>query len=332
MLRFESPYYFLLLSAIPAAVIFHRNRRTHPAMGVPGLSTVMHVKFSAALKLRWIMPFLKYAVFGLLVIAMARPQHGTQHMSILTEGINIMLAVDLSESMAALDFKRDDKIVNRLEAAKGVIRGFISKRTGDRIGMVVFGSEAYTQLPLTRDYSTIATILDNLEIGAAGKSTALGDALGISLKRLEDIKSQSNVIILLTDGQSNAGELAPQLASEIASEKGVKVYTIGVGTKGRAPFLVNHPVFGKRYVHQQVNIDENTLKDIAAKTGGLYFRAENTEGLKEIYDTIDKMEKTDVKVKTFADYKELYSYFLIPAFMLLVVWIVLSNTRYLRVP
>lgn len=332
MLRFESPYYFLLLSAIPAALIFHRRRRTRPAAGLPELSAMMQVKSSAVLKFRWIPALLNYAAFGLLVIALARPQYGTRQLSILTEGINIILAVDLSESMAALDFKRDGKMINRLEAVKGVIRDFISKRTGDRIGMVVFGSEAYTQLPLTRDYSIIVSILDRLEIGAAGKNTAIGDAVGISLKRLEDIKSKSKVIILLTDGQSNAGELSPRVATEIAVEKGVKIYTIGVGSKGRAPFLIMDPVFGKRYAYQQVDIDENTLKAIADKTGGFYFRAENTEGLQKIYDTIDKMEKTDVKVKTFADYKELYSYFLIPALGLLVVWIVLSNTRYLRVP
>ena len=198
--------------------------------------------------------------------------------------------------------------------------------------MVVFGTHAYTQLPLTRDYNTIASILDRLQIGAAGPNTAIGDAIGISLKRLEDVKSKSNIIILLTDGESNSGELSPQIATELAAQKGIKIYTVGVGTRGQVPFLIKDPVFGERYVLQQVDIDEDTLKDIATKAGGMYFKAENTEGLQQIYNTIDTLEKTEVKIKTFAEYNELYRYLLIPAFILLGAWIVLSHTRFMRVP
>jgi len=243
-----------------------------------------------------------------------------------------MLAVDVSESMAALDFKRKGKVVNRLEAVKGVVSEFISNRTGDRIGMVVFGTNAYTQIPLTRDYNTISTILDRLKIGVAGKSTAIGDAIGISLKRIEDFKSKSNVIILLTDGRSNTGELSPKVAAGIAAQKQVKIHTIGVGSKGKVPFLIKHPLWGDRYVYQRVDIDEETLKEIASETGGLYFKARDTEKLQQIYDTIDKLEKTEVKVKIYAEYRELYHYFLIVGFMLMIFWIILSNTRFLRVP
>ena len=154
-----------------------------------------------------------------------------------------------------------------------------------RIGLVVFGSQAYTQLPLTRDYDTISTILEQLNIGAAGKSTAIGDAIGISLKRLEDIEGKSNIIILLTDGQSNSGVLSPEAAVEIAAQKKVKIYTIGIGGKGEAPFRVNLPGYGDRYVYQKVDMDEETLKDIAEKTEGIYFRAENLGRLENIYDT-----------------------------------------------
>jgi len=267
-----------------------------------------------------------------MIIAMARPQWGTQQIDISTEGVNIVLTTDLSGSMAALDFKLKGKIVNRLEAVKSVVSDFISKRMSDRIALVVFGTNAYTQLPLTRDYNTIASILERLQIGAAGDNTAIGDAIGISLKRLEDVKSKSNIIILLTDGQSNTGELSPENAADIAVQKKVKIYTIGVGTRGEAPFLVRHPVLGERYVYQKVDMDEKTLKNIADKTGGLYFRAEDSEGLKKIYDTIDKLEKTEAKVKSFAEYKELYPFFLFPAFVLLVLWIILVNTRFLSVP
>jgi Ca-activated chloride channel family protein len=322
----------MLLAVIPAAIMYRKRRRVHPAMGFSSVSSIRDIRPSLLLRFGWIVPFVKYAALCLMIIAMARPQWGTQRLSVATKGINIVLAVDLSESMAALDFKREGKIVNRLEAIKGVVHDFISKRSGDRIGMVVFGTEAYTQLPLTRDYNTISSILERLKIGAAGKRTAIGDAIGISLKRIEDIESKSNIIILLTDGQSNSGELSPESATAIAVEKKVKIYTIGVGSRGKAPFLIRHPVLGERYVYQQVDIDEETLNTIAEKTGGLYFRAENTEGLQQIYDTIGKLEKTEIKVKRFAEYKEFYRYLLIPAFVLLGFWILLINTRYLRVP
>jgi Ca-activated chloride channel family protein len=332
MLRFASPYFFLLFLIIPIAIFYRHRRQIHPSMGLSDLSLPRSFQPSPFLIMGWILPVLKYAALCLLIVAIARPQSGTRKENILTEGINIILAVDLSGSMAALDFRQSGKIVNRLEAVKGVVHEFISKREGDRIGLVVFGDNAYTQLPLTRDYNTIASILERLEIGAAGKSTAIGDAIGISLKRLEDIKSKSNIIILLTDGQSNSGELSPETATEIAVQKKVKIYTIGVGTRGEAPFLIKDPLFGERYVYQRVDIDEDTLRHIADKTGGLYFRAEDTEGLQNIYDTIDRLEKTEIKVETFAEYNELYPYFLIPAFVILSLWIILSNTRFLRIP
>lgn len=332
MFRFESWYFLLLLAVVPAAILLKKRRQLHPVMGLPALSAVHSIRRSAFLKLHWIMPVLKYTALGLAIAAMARPQWGTRQVSVLTEGVNLVLAVDISESMAALDFKQGGKIVNRLEAVKTVINEFISKRSGDRIGLVVFGTHAYTQMPLTRDYNTISAVLERLKIGAAGKSTAVGDAIGISLKRLEDIKSKSNIIILLTDGQSNTGELSPQTATEIAVQKGVKIYTVGVGSKGKARFLIQHPLLGERYIYQHVDFDEDTLKFISKETNGIYFRAKDSKSLQKIYDTIDELEKTKVKVKTFAEYRELYIYLLAPSFLLLVIWVILSNTRFLRVP
>ena len=301
-------------------------------MGVSGLLGVKAIQSSVALKLRWMVPAVKYTALCLMIIAMARPQWGTRQVNIKTEGINIILAVDLSESMAALDFMVKGKVGDRLEAVKGVVSDFISKRDGDRIGMVVFGTHAYTQIPLTRDYNTLLSVLDRLKIGAAGKSTAIGDAIGISVKRIEDIESKSNIIILLTDGRSNAGELSPDIAADIALEKNIKIYTIGVGSKGKAPFLLKDPLWGERYVYQRVDIDEDTLKEIAEKTKGLYFRADDTQKLNEIYDTIDRLEKTEVEIKTHAEYRELYHYALTAGFILLAMWVVLTHTRFLRVP
>ncbi len=333
MFRFATPYFFLLLAVLPPALLYSRRKRIHPVMGISAVASVRDIPGSILLRTgRIVLPFMKYLVLILVIIALARPQWGTRHVSILTEGINIVLAVDISESMAALDFKSNGKIVNRLEAVKNVINDFISKRSGDRIGMVVFGTHAYTQVPLTRDYHAIASVLKRLEIGAAGKSTSIGDAIGISLKRLEDLKSVSNVIILLTDGRSNSGELSPETAVGIAVDRGVKIYSVGVGSRGKVPFLVNHPLLGQRYVYQRVDIDEKTLKHIAEQTGGLYFRAEDSEKLKDIYDKIDRLEKTEVKVKTYAEYREFYMYFLVAAFIVLSLRIILSNTRFLRVP
>ncbi len=330
--RFASPIFLWLLVLVALAAIHRRRRRLSPSLGVPSLVSLRSLAPSPALRAAWLVDLLKYGALVLMILALARPQWGTRRESLRTEGVNIVLAVDLSESMAALDFRRGGKIVNRLEAVKGVVRDFIAKRRGDRIGMVVFGTNAYTQLPLTRDYAAIASILERLEIGAAGEATAVGDAIGISLKRLADIESRSNLIILLTDGQSNAGELAPTVVAEVAAQQGVKIYTIGVGTRGKAPFLIHDPVFGDRYVHQRVDIDEETLKAVAEQTGGMYFRAEDTEGLAEIYNTIDRMEKTEVEMEVYAEYREVYPHLLAPALLLLGLWVLLTNTRYLRVP
>ena len=332
MFRFAHPYFFVLLLIIPAAVLFRSRKRFDPVMGMTTLSGLAGFRPSWAALLYRFLPILKYAALILMIAAMARPQWGTRQVDMTTEGINIILAIDISESMAALDFKQGGDVVNRLTAVKGVVNDFISKRKGDRIGMVVFGSEAYTQIPLTRDYHTITTVLDRIEIGAAGKSTAIGDAIGISVKRIADIKSKENVIVLLTDGRSNSGELSPEMAADIAAEKNVKIYTVGVGSKGKVPFLVHHPLWGDQYVYQRVDIDEGTLKEIAEKTGGRYFRAQDTEKLKSIYDTIDALEKTEVKVKIYSQYNEWYMYLLVPGFVLMVCWIILVNTRFLRIP
>jgi len=332
MFRFASPYFFLILIVIPVVVLLGRRQSMRPALRDPAVALVRSISGSLALDLKWVVPFIKYTALILMVVALARPQWGTRKTNILSKGINIILAVDVSESMAALDFKRGKKIVNRLEAVRAVIHDFIGQRTGERIGVVVFGTHAYTQVPMTRDYNTIDTILERINIGSAGKSTAVGDAIGISLKRLKDVKSASNVVILLTDGRSNAGELTPPAAAEIAAQLGVKIYTIGVGGRGRVPFLVKHPLLGDRYVYRQVDIDEGALKSIAEKTGGAYFRAEDTKGLEGIYATIDRMEQTEVKINTYAEYRELYIYVLIPAVLFLTLWCILCNTRYLRVP
>lgn len=338
MFRFASPYLLSLLILLPVVIYKrHGGRFRRPFVSEMNFSSLAFLEEDKFPKTwAWIaarfLPTLKYAAFLLMILALARPQWGTEKVNVTTEGVNIVLALDLSESMAALDFTRDSRIVTRLDAVKAVVNDFIMKRDGDRIGMVVFGSEAFTQLPLTRDYDTISFMLERLKIGAAGSSTAIGDAMGISLKRLEDIESKSNIIILLTDGRSNSGELSPETAATIAAERGVKIYTIGVGKEGKAPFLVKDPLMGERYVYQRVDMDHETLKKIAKTTGGTFFVAQDIDSLEKIYEMIDTLEKTEVEVKRWAQYRELYPWLLLPASGLIALFILLSGTRLIRFP
>ncbi|MDY0375694.1 MAG: VWA domain-containing protein [Desulfobacterium sp.] len=332
MFKFASPGFLTLLLFIPLVVLFRAERSRPAAVNSSDLTMLKPPPTTPFLILSRALPLVKYSALILLIIALARPQFGTRSMNVKTDGINIILALDLSGSMAALDFKLEGSIVNRLDAVKSVIKDFVMGRSNDRIGMVVFGSEAFTQLPLTRDYDTLAFVLSRLTIGAAGPQTAIGDAIGISLKRLEDVESKSNVVILLTDGKSNSGEITPEAASQIARARGVKIYTIGVGQKGKAPFLVNDPLFGERYVYQMVDMDYDALREISAMTGGEFFEARDTDSLKQIYRMIDSLEKTEVEVKAFAEYDDLYLWFAGTALALLSLLIVLSNTRLLRIP
>ena len=331
MFRFASPLFLLLLFVVALVWFLKFRKKSAGHIKVSSLKGVEPLSRSVMVTLSRLVPFLKIIALILLILALARPQWGDKKINVTTQGVNIILALDLSESMRALDFKKDNKIVTRLEAVKTVVRDFIMKREGDRIGMVVFGSNAFTQLPLTRDYNTIAFILDRLKIGAAGPRTAIGDAIGISLKRLEDIESKSNIIILLTDGKSNSGELSWQDATKIAVQRKVKIYTIGVGTKGEAPFLVEG-LFGKRYVYQKVDVDLDALKTIARQTQAGFFEAGDLTSLGQIYEMINNLEKTKVDVEKWVEYKELYPGLLVMGLILFLIYIVLTNTRFLRVP
>jgi Ca-activated chloride channel family protein len=268
---------------------------------------------------------------GLCVIALARPQAGQKETEILTEGIDIVLCLDTSGSMRALDFEREGRRTDRLEVVREVVKAFIQKRQNDRIGMVVFGEQAFTQCPLTMDYGVLLSFLDRIEIGMAGDSTAVGSALATGVKRLKEVPGKSKVVILVTDGRNNAGRIAPETAAEIARTYEVKVYTIGVGVEGDSPFLME-TLFGKRYVYQKVDLDEETLKHIADVTGGAYFRAEDTASLEKIYEQIDEMERTEAKVKEYMEYEELFAQFAFPGLLLILTGFVLENTRFRKIP
>jgi len=329
--RFADPWLLILLLAVPLMVFYELKKMGSSRIRFSSLETLKALKPARSLAWRKVLLVMRCAAMSLFIMALARPQSGTTSTEIITEGVDIMLCLDTSGSMNALDFQLDNKRVNRLQVVKKVVDEFIRGRQNDRIGMVVFAEEAFTQCPLTLDCGVLLSFLDRLEIGMAGDTTAIGSALATCVKRLKDLKSKSKVIILLTDGRNNTGTISPATAADIAKTHGIKVYTIGVGTEGEAPFLVDS-LFGKQYVYQKVDLDEETLKEIAQKTGGRYFRATNTEALKTIYQQIDKMEKTEAKVKEYMEYDELFTYFLIPALCLIILEILLANTRFMKIP
>ena len=326
--RFEDPWFLILFLIIPYLVWKRKEQHT---ISYSSLEILQNIRAVQVGFLSTIPLVLRLFAITLFIIALARPQEGYKRTEILSMGVDIIMALDTSGSMQALDFIKNEKRDTRLAMVKDVVSKFIENRTNDRMGMVVFGSEAYTQCPLTLDQNILQSFLSKLDIGMAGDSTAIGSAVGIAVKRLKDLKSDSKLIILLTDGRNNAGNLAPLQAAQTAKAFGIKIHTIGVGTRGKAPFLVNS-IFGQRYVYQEVDIDEVTLKEIAKITGGQYFRATDLESLESIYKQIDKMEKSEVKVFDHSEYTELFHYFLIPAILFLLFEIILSNTLLRRLP
>jgi|TARA_B100001559_G_C16491490_1_gene618633 Ca-activated chloride channel family protein len=326
--RFEDPWFLILFLIIPYLVW---KRKEQATISYSSLEILQNIRAIQVGFLSTIPLVLRLFAISLFIMALARPQEGQKRTEILSMGVDIMLALDTSGSMKALDFIQNDKRDTRLTMVKDVVSKFIENRTNDRMGMVVFGSEAYTQCPLTLDQNILQSFLRKLDIGMAGDSTAIGSAIGIAVKRLKDLKSDSKLIILLTDGRNNAGNLAPLQAAQTAKAFGIKIHTIGVGTRGKAPFLVNS-IFGQRYVYQEVDIDEDTLKEISKITGGQYFRATDLESLKLIYKKIDQMEKSEVKIFDHSEYTELFHYFLIPAILILFLEVTLSNTIFRRLP
>jgi Ca-activated chloride channel family protein len=331
MIRFEDPWLLFFLIIIPVLIFYQWKGVGKSRVRFSSLGTLKQLKRSSSLLMHYVLVLLRCLALVLLIIALARPQSGTKASEVLTEGIDIMLCLDTSGSMQALDFKWKNERHNRLEVVKKVVSDFIKGRTNDRIGMVVFGEEAFTQCPLTLDYGVLLNFLDQVEIGMAGDSTAVGSALATCVNRLKERKSKSKVIILLTDGRNNAGSISPQTAAEIAKTFAIKVYTVGVGTEGEVPFLVD-TIFGKKYMYQRVDLDEETLKEIAAITGGSYFKATNTEALEEIYKKIDKLEKTKVEVKEYMEYEELFGWFLLAGLLCILLEAILRNTRFRKIP
>ncbi len=284
--------------------------------------------------LRLLTRALRVATLGLLIVALARPQIATDESPIYSEGIDIMLAIDTSGSMNAVDLDADRPIRerrSRLEVVKDVVEAFVTRRPADQIGMVVFGSWAYTQCPLTLDHSILGRFIEELRIGVAGRSTAIGDAIGIAVKRLRDSTAESRVLILLTDGENNSGKLDPQKAAEIAKTFGIRIYTIGAGTRGEAP-VIDNGLLGPRVSMVTSSIDDEALQQIADTTGGSYFRAEDVRALAEVYAQIDEMEKSTIERDALREYVDLYPRYLGAALILVLLELAILATRLRSIP
>jgi Ca-activated chloride channel family protein len=329
MFRFAYPQAFLLLLLLVPLFYFElRSKRKRRSIAFSSTGLLSESGLVADPFKRHGKTVLRVLVLLLITTAAARPQTGRSESSIRTEGIDIMLVLDTSGSMQAQDFQPK----NRLFVAKEVVKEFIPKRKHDRIGLVVFSAQALSQCPLTLDYNVLLGLVDKVDFGMLEDGTAIGVALATACNRLKDSKAKSRVVVLLTDGQNNAGMISPATAADIAKSLGIKVYTIGVGTRGYAPFPVEDPVFGRRLVQIQVDIDENTLQEIAKKTGGEYFRATDTEELRKIYDHIDQLEKSTIETKTFTNYTDKYLIFAVPALLLLALELGLAESVLREVP
>ncbi|MGW8265137.1 MAG: vWA domain-containing protein [Longimicrobiales bacterium] len=329
MFRFEDPLVLLLLLLIPA-LIWGQARwkvRRYAALRYSSVEGVARIGKGRSRWAHRIPGIIRLLALAALIVALARPQTGVTTETILTEGIDIVLSMDVSSSMLAEDLEP-----NRLEAAKGVAAAFVEGRRNDRIGLVAFAGEAYTQAPLTLDYGVIVSLLGELEEGMIEDGTAVGMGLATAVKRLEASDARSKVVVLLTDGRNNRGEIGPNTAAQMAQALGVRVYTIGAGTRGSARVPVNDPRVGRRYVTMRVDLDEPTLQEMAELTGGRYFRATDRESLEAVFEEIDALERTEMQVEDYTRYGERYPLVLGAGLFLLLVEIGLVQTVLRKLP
>lgn len=329
---FRTPLVLILIPLVIGFYLWLIRRRQDPSFrfssvalaGASGQTWKAQCAFFPAL--------MRLIALVLFVTALAGPQSVLEESRITTEGIDIMLAVDCSGSMAAEDFTLNGQRINRLEVIKNAVAEFIAGRRSDKIGFIAFSAKAYTVCPLTTDYNWLNTNLSRVRLGMMQDGTAIGSAIATSVGRLKTGDAKSKVLILLTDGISNAGSVDPLSAARIAQASGIKIYTIGAGTKGFAPYPVQDFLGRVIYQNVKIDIDEDALTKIAALTNGKYFRATDTDSLRKIYKEIDSLEKTKIEETGYREYKELFVYFLAAALICLLLEIILANTVFLKIP
>ena len=330
---FAHPWLLLLLLLLPVLAWLKGKRGAPPAFVYSSVQLVRSMQNIHRSRFGGFLGSLRWLTLALFIVALAQPRLAKSTTEVKASGVDIVVAFDLSGSMLSEDFEVKGGRVNRFNMARTVLKGFIDQRPNDRIGLVLFASQAFIATPLTLDHDFLRENLDRLEIGMIAEiTTAIGDGLGTAVNRLRDLKAKSKIVILMTDGVNNAGKLQPLLAAEAAKSLGVKVYTVGIGMRGQAP-MPDRDIFGRKvYQWKPVDIDENTLQKIADETGGKYYRADNAERFQKIYAEIDKLEKTEVNVKKYTQFKELFPWILAAGLAVLLIELVLGQTAFRRLP
>jgi len=330
--RLADPWWLLALVGLALLLPRAGGAARTAAVRYPSFDVLREVAPAGAGRRRLLLGALRVVTLGLIGLALARPQLGTAETTVHREGVDVVLAVDVSGSMLAEDFTLEGKRSNRLDAVKDVVQRFVAARPQDRIGLVVFAGRPYTQAPLTLDHGWLLQNLERAQVGMIEDGTAVGSAIAAATNRLRASTAPGKFVVLLTDGQSNAGTITPQTAADAAAALGLKVYTVGAGSRGLAPFPVKDFFGNTVYRPMQVDIDEETLQAVATTTGARYFRATDTESLRAVYDEIDRAEKAPFEAPEFLDYRELYPWLLWPALGLLLLEVGLGETVLRKLP
>jgi Ca-activated chloride channel family protein len=332
MTRFLQPEWFWLLALLPLVMLWRGRRGPVAAVEYSDVGLAREVARSSRSRIgniTWLLPLLAGV---LMIVGLARPQRGHSRTEVTANGIDIVLGLDVSGSMQALDFEIDGQRLNRIEVVKSVVAKFIEQRPNDRIGLIAFAGAPYLVSPLTLDHDWLQQNLERVNIGTGDDGTAIGSAIAASVNRLRTTPAKSKVVILLTDGMNNTGKISPLSAAEAAKALGVKVYTIGVGVRGKAPIPVKDEAGNLHMIMAKVDVDEKTLQAVADETGGKFYRATDTNSLQRIYGEINTLERTPATVQKFEHYDELYPYALIPSLAILALGSLLQQTRFRRLP
>jgi Ca-activated chloride channel family protein len=332
MFAFKDPWVFPFLALVPVLVFIVLSVKSRPSFTFSSEELVKDLKPTLRARLGKYLVLFRAAALALLIFAVARPQTVLEGTKTISEGVDIVLTIDTSTSMLAEDFKMGASRINRFDVVKDVVKEFIQKRRDDRVALVAFAARAYTACPLSTDYSWLNENLDRVKVGMIEDATAIGSAIASSVNRLRTSKTKSRVVILLTDGVSNAGTISPLVAAEAAKALKIKVYTIGVGSKGLVPYPLKDQYGRTVYKNIPIEMDEDILRKIAEMTGAKYYRATDTETLRRIYDDINRLEKSNIEHFGYTEYTELFPVFLVPALVLLCLEILLANTIFMRVP
>jgi len=331
-MEFRTPLLLLALPLLLLALWYAHHRRKEPSFGFSSLAVLGAIGATWKTKFGFLPLALRMLAVALLCVALAGPRKVLEESRVETEGIDIVLALDISGSMATEDFKSEGRRANRFEVIKKVVDEFIDRRKDDRLALVAFAGRAYTVCPLSIDHDWLRENLQRMRLGLIEDGTAIGSGIASSLSRFKDSKARSKIIILLTDGINNAGNIEPLTAARTAAAMGIKVYTIGAGTKGLAPFPVQDMFGHVFYQNVQSDLDEDTLQEIARLTHAQYFRASDIQALRDIYKTIDHLEKSKIEQKGYRQYRELFGLFAVAALALLAFELFLTNTLFLRIP